>query len=79
MLERDEQYLHFLKQDYLREKKLLDKIEDYLINEVKVDRSLLECMIGYNGKDFKVLRHIYEYTTGNEDFNEIVEQFNSMR
>lgn len=74
MLERDEQYLHFLKQDYLREKKLLDKIEDYLINEVKVDRSLLECMIGYNGKDFKVLRHIYEYTTSNEDFNEIVEQ-----
>ncbi len=74
MLERDEQYLHFLKQDYLREKKLLDKIEDYLINEVKVDRSLLECMIGYNGKDFKVLRHIYEYTTSKEDFNEIVEQ-----
>ena len=38
MLERDEDYLHFLKREYLREQKLLDRIINYLIDEVKVDR-----------------------------------------
>lgn len=61
-------------QDYLKEQNLLDKVEDYLIDEIKVDRDLLECMISFYGRDFKVLRCIYEYETNNEDFNEIVDR-----
>lgn len=74
MLERDEDYLHFLEREYLREQKLLDRIINYLIDEVKVNKDLLECEIRDNGKNFEVLRHIYEHTTNNKDFDKIVEQ-----
>lgn len=74
MLDSDESYLYFLKKEYLREQKLLDKIISHLIDEVKVNKDLLESEIRDNGKDFEVLRHIYKHTTNNEDFDEIVEK-----
>lgn len=61
-------------QEYLKEQELLDKIEDYLIDEVEVDRQMLDCMIDYTGRSLKVFKHIYQYVTNNDDFDEIVEQ-----
>ncbi len=73
MLDCDESYLYFLKKRYLREQKLLDKIISYLIDEVKVNKDLLESEIRDNGKELEVLKHIYEHVTNNKDFDEIVE------
>lgn len=61
-------------QEYLKEQYLLDKIEDYLIDEVEVDRDLLYCMTDYNGRSLKVFKHIYQYVTDYDDFDEIVER-----
>lgn len=61
-------------QDYLKEQDLLDKVEDYLIDEAEIDRDLLYCMADYNGRSLKVFKYIYQYVTNNDDFDEIVEQ-----
>lgn len=61
-------------QEYLKEQDLLDKIEDYLIDEVEIDRDLLYCMTDYNGRSLKIFKYIYQYITNNDDFDEIVEQ-----